>query len=79
MDAPLADARVLTVRFLDLGEEEAAELRRCLAACPGVRYVLIDALSGLGEVEYVDPCGEDEVLAILRSTGKPVLTDFACC
>lgn len=70
---------VMLVQIVDLDEEEARRLSARLRDCDGVLYADIDAASGLTEVEYRSPCTALQVLAILRSAGRPVLTDLACC
>lgn len=70
---------VTLVRVLDLTEEEAQALRERLSGAQGVRYVSVDATSGFVEVEHEPRLTEEDVLEILRATGKPVLSEFACC
>lgn len=70
---------VALVRVLDLTEGEAQALHERLRAAPGVRYVSVDAASGFVEVEHEPPFTEDDALEIVRATGKPVLSEFACC
>ena len=70
---------VVLVRVLDLMEAEAAALQDRLGKRPGVRYADVDAASGFVEVEYQPPFAAADALEILRSVGKPVLTDPVCC
>lgn len=67
------------VTVLDLDPEAGDRLRARLAACPGVTHVLIDARSAYAYVELRAPCTDDEVISILRATGRPVLTGPGCC
>lgn len=83
MEAPYAATRparmVLLVQVLDLNDAEATALRERLLSCNGMLYAEIDAASGFTEIEYAPPCTADTVIAVLRQSGKPVLTEFACC
>ncbi len=78
--APDRPARiVMVVRVLDLTDAEARALRERLFGCEGVLYADIDGPSGFVEVEYQTPCAPEQVLSVLRATGKPVLSEPACC
>lgn len=85
MDAPSPRPKfrraraLLYARVVHLTEEEARRLRERLLATPGVVYADVDPTSGFTELEYERPCSSRAALALLRSTGKPVILDFACC
>lgn len=77
-DAPAVSSAV-QFTVLELDPEEGEHLRTRLEACPGVTYTLVDAGSAYVYVEFRPPCTEDELVWILRATGKPVLTGPGCC
>lgn len=70
---------MLQVRILELSTDEARELDARLREHPGVDDVLVDGPSELAVVHYRAPGTPAELLGVLRSTGHPVLSDFACC
>lgn len=77
-DAALTSSAVQAT-VLDLDPEEGDRLRTRLEACPGVTYTLVDAGSAYVYVEFRSPCTEDEIMSVLRATGRPVLTEPGCC
>lgn len=78
-ETPTRARTVMLAQVIDLTDEEALHLRARLLHCDGVLYADVGAASGFTEVEYRSPCTANQVLALLRSAGKPVLTEFACC
>lgn len=70
---------VLLVQVLDLTDAEAGNLHQRLLGCDGVLYADIDAPSGFTEIEYRTPCTSNSILSVLRASGKPVVTELACC
>lgn len=75
----LMTSSVVQVTVLDIDRDEGDRLRARLAACPGVTHTLVDERSAYVYVEFRPPCIEDELVLILRATGKPVLTGPGCC
>lgn len=76
---PSATSSALQATVLDLDPAEDDRLRTRLEACPGVTHTLVDAGSAYVYVEFRSPCTEDEIMSILRATGRPVLTEPGCC
>ncbi|MBI2325061.1 MAG: hypothetical protein HYU87_08905 [Chloroflexi bacterium] len=77
--APRSSSGALQASVLDLSDEEGGALRARIDACPGVTYSLVDARSAYVYAEFGPPCDAETVLGVLRSTGRPVLSDPGCC